>query len=343
MSEFGTASFIIVTSTFLLIPTLGELISERSGVLNLGVEGMIISSAAGSYLVAYNTRNQLDLLIFTIRWSDVGLDDKLILGGHISVWIGIFAGILIGISLSAVHALLTVTFSRNQIVSGIGLTIFGTGLSGLLGKSVGGKGGQVGNLESVPIPFLENIPFFGEVFFDHDVLVYFSYIMVAGLWFFLFKTKFGIIVRATGENPSAAHNQGINVKKVRFTSVLFGGAMAGIGGAYLTLAWLSIWSDGMTNGKGWLVIALVIVALWHPLLTIVGAYIFGAIDVYGGTLESGNEIFGYEVQVPSAIVKMTPYVGTLLFLLLMTIVVNRSKIKRVLGSPSALTVPFSED
>jgi simple sugar transport system permease protein len=283
------------------------------------------------------------LLFFSIRWSDVGLDDKLILGGHISVWIGIFAGIFIGMSLATIHALLTVTFGRNQIVSGIGITIFGTGLSGLLGNTVGGKGGQVGNLETVPVPGLEKIPFFGEVFFQQDVLVYFSFIMVGLLWFFLFKTKYGIIIRATGENPSAAHNQGINVNKVRFRSVLFGGAMAGVGGAYLTLAWLSIWIDGMTNGKGWLVVALVIVAFWHPLLTLVGAYIFGAIDVYSGTIASGTEIFGFEVQVHSALVDMSPYIGTILFLFLTTLMVNRSKIKRVLGSPSSLTVPFSED
>ncbi|MFV2015175.1 MAG: ABC transporter permease [Candidatus Heimdallarchaeota archaeon] len=343
MTDYLTATSIVIASTFLLIPTLGELISERSGVLNLGVEGMIISSAAGSYLVAFHTREELNLGFYVIRWTDIGLEGKQFLGGEISVWIGILSGLLIGMALASIHGLLTITFSRNQIVSGIAITIFGTGLSGMLGRTVGGKAAEVESLEPYSIPILDKIPFFGEVLFNQNVLVYFSLLMVPMLWFLLFKTKYGILIRTVGENPAAAHNQGVKVNKVRFNSVLFGGAMAGIAGAYLTLAWLPTWSDGMTKGRGWLVIALVIIALWHPFTSFVGAYIFGIFWVYQTSLQSGITVFNQTLIVPTAILNMLPYVSTLLFLMIGSIIYSRSKVKKVLGAPSALTVPFRED
>ena len=227
---------IVAASTFFLIATLGEIYAERSGVLNLGIEGMIIASAAGSYAVAYASQS----LLF-----------------------GILFGMLIGGLLSLGHAIVSITFNRNQIVSGIGLTILGTGLSGFLGRSVVGR--PLRGLEDLPIPFLTDIPLIGPILFDHNIVVYLSYLLVPLLWFILFKTRLGIIIRTTGENPSAASNQGINVRLVRYACVFFGGLCAGLAGAYLSLGWLNLWSEGMTNGRGWIVIALVVVALWNPL------------------------------------------------------------------------------
>ncbi len=337
MSEYITASSIVIASTFLLIPTLGEIFSERSGILNLGIEGMIITSAAGSFYFAYLTR-------------DLGDNSFRILGGTTSVWIGIMVGILLGMILASIHALLTITLKRNQIVSGIGLTIFGTGLSGLLGKDVLGKSSQVDYLESVPIPILSDIPFFGEVFFNNDIIVYFSFGLVPILWFVLFKTKYGIIVRTVGENPSSAHNQGVDVNRVRFINVVFGGALAGLGGAYLSLAWLESWTEGMTNGRGWIVIALVIIAMWHPIIAFFGAYIFGTFWVYQFKFQGGITLFGITptingepIDIPTPFIEMLPFISTLLFLMLGSAILNRSKVKQIIGAPSALTIPFQSD
>ncbi|MHA1237554.1 MAG: ABC transporter permease, partial [Candidatus Hodarchaeales archaeon] len=197
---------IIAAATFFIFPTLGEIYAERSGILNLGIEGMIIAGAAGSYAIAFQTGDVLTGIVF---------------------------GMLIGGALSLIHAVLTITFNRNQVVSGIGLTILGTGLSGLLGKSVVGK--ALTALQPIPIPILNDIPFIGEVFFDQNILVYLSFLLPPILWFILYKTRIGILIRSAGENPSATQNQGANVKLIRYLSVVFGGMMAGLGGAYLSL------------------------------------------------------------------------------------------------------------
>jgi simple sugar transport system permease protein len=329
MTEYVTAFSIVVAATFLLIPTLGEIFAERSGVLNLGIEGMILSSAAGSFLFAHKTRNIL---------GDVSF-----LGGGINIWIGIVAGMMIGMLLSSIHAILSIYFNRNQIVSGFALFIFGTGLSGLIGQDVVGKSDEVEPLSPVAVPILEDIPVIGEIFFKHDVLVYLSFLLVPILWFILFRTKIGIVIRTIGENPAAAHNQGIDVKRIRFFCVLFGGALAGLGGAYLSLAWLGFWSEGMTSARGWIVIALVIVALWHPVLALFASYVFGTFWVLKFNIASGVDVLGIYIKMPVAITNMLPYVITIVFLALWGLLLSLSKIKRVVGAPSALTVAFEED
>ncbi|MHA2032761.1 MAG: ABC transporter permease [Candidatus Kariarchaeaceae archaeon] len=328
MSEYIIASAVVVASTFFLVATIGEIFAEKSGVLNLGVEGMIIASAAGSIYTTYNLRD---------------LPNNEFLGADLSVWIGIIAGMFIGMILALIHSFVSVTLNRNQIVSGIALTIFGTGLSGLIGRDVVGKSNEISDLNDVPIPLLEDIPFFGEVIFSRDIIVYFSFILVFIAYFVLFKTKFGLILRTVGENPEAAHNQGINVKKVRHINVLFGGAMAGLSGAYLSLAWLGFWAEGMTNDRGWIVIALVIVALWHPIGALVGSYIFGTFWVYQFEFQSGINIFGFTFTAQPTIIDMIPYLSTLGFLVIGSILINMSKIKKVVGAPTSLTVPFYED
>ncbi len=299
------ASSIVVAATFFLLPTLGEIIAERSGVLNLGVEGMMISGAAGSFAVTYATG---------------------------SVWIGLIAGMVIGAALALIHAIVTITFNRNQVVSGISLTIFGTGLSGLLGLGMAGL--QITPLQNIEIPGLSAIPFFGPVFFSKNILVYLSLIMIPILWFFLFKTRYGIIVRSVGENPMAAYTQGIDVTRVRYLCVIFGGMMCGLGGAYLTLGWIPLWTEGMTAAKGWIVIALAVVGLWHPVGVFFGAYIFGAFEVLQFTFQP--------LGVPPAFLNMLPSVTTILFLVMWGILLNVSRVKRIIGAPSALCVPFEK-
>lgn len=321
---------IVAASTFFIIPALGELFTERSGILNLGVEGMIISSAAGSFLVAHSLRDM-----------DTG---NLFLGGTPNIWIAVFFGMLLGSVLSAIHATITIYFNQNQIVSGIGLTIFGTGLSGLLGRDVVGKSDEITPMQDVPIPLLSDIPFLGEVLFSHNMFVYFSFIMVPVLWFVLFKTKIGIIVRTLGENPHAAHNQGVNVKKIRFLAVVFGGAMAGLGGAYLSIGWQGFWAEGMTSSRGWIVIALVIVGLWHPVTTFLASYVFGLFWVTQFSFQSGINVFGlFTITIPVAFINMIPYITTILVLAIWGFVLGGQKVKRVVGAPSSLTVPFVAD
>ncbi len=273
------ASSIVVAATFFLLPTLGEIITERSGVLNLGIEGMMISGAAGSFAVAYTTGN---------------------------IVLGLIAGMLIGGALALLHGIVTITFNRNQVVSGISLTIFGTGLSGLLG--LGFAGLPLVPLQPIIIPGLSAIPFLGAVFFNKNILVYFSFIMVPVLWFFLYRTRYGIIVRTVGENPIAAYTQGINVNQVRYLCVIFGGMMCGLGGAYLTLGWIPLWVEGMTNAKGWIVIAIVVVGLWHPVGILFGAYIFAAFEVLQFTFQP--------LGIAPAFLNMLPSLTTILVLVI---------------------------
>ncbi|MCK4566777.1 MAG: ABC transporter permease [Candidatus Thorarchaeota archaeon] len=299
------ASSIVVAATFFLLPTLGEIITERSGILNLGIEGMMISGAAGSFAVAYTTGN---------------------------IWLGLIAGMLIGGGLAFIHGIVTITFGRNQVVSGISLTIFGTGLSGLLG--LGFAGLPLVPLQPIVIPGLSAIPFLGAVFFNKNILVYLSFIMVPVLWFFLFRTRYGIIVRTVGENPIAAYTQGIDVNRVRYLCVIFGGMMCGLGGAYLTLGWIPLWVEGMTNAKGWIVIAIVVVGLWHPIGILFGAYIFAAFEVLQFTFQS--------LGIAPAFLNMMPSLTTILVLVIWGILLNVQKVKRIIGAPTALCVPFEK-
>ncbi len=299
------ASSIVVAATFFLLPTLGEIITERSGVLNLGIEGMMISGAAGSFAVAHTTGN---------------------------IVLGLIAGMLIGGALALLHGIVTITFNRNQVVSGISLTIFGTGLSGLLG--LGFAGLPLVPLQPIIIPGLSAIPFLGAVFFNKNILVYFSFIMVPVLWFFLYRTRYGIIVRTVGENPIAAYTQGINVNQVRYLCVIFGGMMCGLGGAYLTLGWIPLWVEGMTNAKGWIVIAIVVVGLWHPIGILFGAYIFAAFEVLQFTFQP--------LGIAPAFLNMLPSLTTILVLVIWGILLNKQKVKRIIGAPTALCVPFEK-
>lgn len=301
-----TGSQIVIAATFFLIPTLGELVTERSGVLNLGVEGMVISGAAGAFAAAHVTGNLL---------------------------VGALVGALVGGLLALIHAIVTITFKRNQVVSGISLTILGTGLSSILG--LGLIGVPIAPFQSIAIPGLSAIPIIGQIFFDKNLLVYFSYVMVPVLWFILFKTRYGLMIRSVGENPMAAYTQGINVVQVRYLSVIFGGMMCGLGGAYLTLAWIPMWVEGITTARGWIVIALVVVGLWHPAGAFVGSYIFGTFEVLRYAFQP--------LGIPTAFLNMLPYISTIIFLVVWGVLLNLQKVKRIVGAPSSLCVPFETE
>ena len=304
---------IVAAATFFIFPTLGEIYAERSGILNLGIEGMIIASAAGSYAAFFQTGNIL---------------------------VAISVGMLLGVVLSFIHAVVTITFNRNQIVSGIGITILGTGLSGLLGDPVVGQ--AITPIQRISIPILSEIPFFGQVLFQHNIFIYITFLLPPLLWFILFKTRIGILIRSAGENPAATQNQGANVTLIRYLCVMFGGIMAGLGGAYLSVGWLNFWVDGMTKGRGWIVIALVVVALWNPLGAFLGSYVFGMFDALQYSFQHETIPLIFPNGIPPSMLKMLPPVSTILFLAFWGIILSRQKVKSIVGAPSALAVPFED-
>ncbi len=295
----------VIAGTPILFAALGEVLCERAGVLNLGVEGMMLIGAVIGFMVTAETQNQ---------------------------WLGLVAAILAGGLTALIHAFLSITLRANQVVSGLALTIFCTGLSGYLGKSYIGIP-LAATFKPILIPVLSDIPWLGKILFSHDVLVYLSYLLVALLWFFLFKTKAGLELRAVEENPGAADAAGIAVDGTRYLFVVIGGMLAGLGGAYLSLAYAPSWLENMTAGRGWIAVALVIFAMWNPLKVLFGSIIFGSIDVLGFHLQAMG------VLVPSFFLKMLPYVITIIVL----IVVTRETSTRRVGAPGALGVPYCRE
>ncbi len=287
--------------TPILLATLGEVYAERSGVLNLGVEGMMIMGAVAGFVTAYLTGNVL---------------------------LGFLAAVLAGVSIAFIHAFVSVTLRGNQVISGLALTMLGLGLSALIGRSyVGAK--LPFSILTVKIPVLSKIPVIGPSLFNQDLVVYFSYILVAILWWLLYHTKLGISIRAVGEDPSAADSAGVNVYAIRYACTLLGGALAGLGGAYLSLVYTPSWIENMTAGKGWIAIALVIFAMWDPIRAMVGSYLFGGLEALQYYLQL---TYGWDPCLLGTI----PYVATIIALLFG---VSETLRKRV-GAPSALGKPY---
>lgn len=294
----------ITAGTPILFAALGELIAERSGVMNLGVDGMMLVGAVTGFMVAVNFGNP---------------------------WLGVGIALVSGGLLALIHAYLTVTLRANQVVSGLALTLFGTGLSDYLGKAyVGMRAEQT--FGKMAIPFLSDIPIIGPVVFKQDMLVYVSYILVILTAFFLYKTRAGLFLRALGENPAAVDSVGVNVFRLRYLYVAIGGALAGLGGAYLSLAYAPCWLENMTAGRGWIAVALVIFAIWDPWRALAGSYLFGGVDAMGFHLQ----VIGLPISV--FILNMLPYVFTILVLILVLI----RKGGR-LASPQALGVPYDRE
>jgi simple sugar transport system permease protein len=301
MSPFEAILLTVVTaSTPLLIAALGELVAERSGVLNLGVEGMMAIGAACSFAAA------------------ITFDSTLI---------GVVAGMLAGAFLAALFALVVLGFAANQVGSGLALTILGLGLSGLIGAPfVGARRDPIG---TITIPGLSDLPVVGRLFFSQDLFVYASLVLTVAVALYLSRTRSGLTLRSVGENHASAHALGLPVLRTRLLAILFGGACAGLAGAYLSLVYTRFWSPGMTAGRGWIALALVVFAAWRPAWVLVGAYIFGAATVL--QLHAQAAQFG----VPSQALSAVPYLATILALLLLSI-----RHGRAIGAPGSLGTPF---
>ncbi len=292
----------LIAGTPLLLGTLGEIITERSGVLNLGVEGMMAVGAMSAFTVT------------------------LITG---SPWLGLLAAVLAGALAAGLHAFVCVSLRANQVVSGLALTMLGLGVSGLFGRPFIGRP-LPQKLNAVRIPGLAEIPVVGRIFFSQDPLFYLAVVLGILLWILLSRTRWGIQIRSVGENPAAAEVQGVDVARVRYLCVVLGGALAGMAGAHLSLVYSKSWTEGLTGGRGWIVIALTIFALWNPLRAFLGAFLFGCIFVLQYLLQP--------IGVPPNFLAMMPYLATLAVLL----VGGLRKDRRRLLAPAKLGEAYSK-
>ncbi len=294
---------VITASTPLLIAAIGELVVERSGVLNLGVEGMMIMGAAVGIAAAITTGNSA---------------------------FGVVAAILAGMAMAAVFAFLTLGLATNQVAAGLALAIFGLGLSGVVGAPfVGVQRAGIGKIE---VPFLSDIPFLGPILFHQDPFVYASFALVAGVAWFLWRTKAGLVLRACGESHASAHALGYPVLRIRLYAVLFGGACAGLAGAYLSLVYTPFWTSGMTGGRGWIALAIVVFASWQPWRAALGAYLFGGITI----LQLHAQGAGF--RVPPQLMSALPYLITIVVL----VAIMRLRRGGAAG-PANLGTPFVPD
>ncbi len=292
--------------TPLVFATVGEILAERSGILNLGVQGMMMIGAVMGFWMTFQTG---------------------------SVWLGVLAAMIAGAAISVIHAFNSVTLRVSQIVSGLALTIFGTGVAIFIGR-VGSTPliGEPSRAVFKPIlpEALADIPIVGPLIFGHDALVYVSWIVVAATSFYLFRTRPGLTVRAVGEDPASAEAAGVNVSQIRYLHVMLGGALAGLGGAYFTLALFPSWGDDPMGAAGWIAIALVILASWRPWRALWVAYLFGAAGRINFTFQT------LEVNVPANLLAMLPFVLAILAMLVLT----SGKRARFLGAPAALGIPY---
>ncbi len=292
---------VITAATPLMIAAIGELVVERSGVLNLGVEGMMIIGAVMGFAGAQWTGN---------------------------AYLGVLIGTLSGMTFSLLFAFLTLTLVANQVATGLALTLLGLGLSGMIGEGFVGQPGI--KLEPVHIPVLSDIPFFGPVLFGQDLLAYISFGLVVGVSWFLFKSRPGLILRGVGDNHNSAHALGISVIRVRYLAVLFGGACAGLAGTQLSVVYTPQWVENMTAGRGWIALALVVFASWRPWRIVAGAYLFGAVTI----AQFHAQAVG--LKVPSQFLSALPYVATILVLVL----ISRNRRLTLINTPAALGKPF---
>ena len=272
----------IRTGTPLLLVALGAMISERSGVLNLGQEGMILVGAACAFIGAYST-------------------DSLLLG--------LVSGLASGALFSLVFAVIAISLVSSQIATGLALTILGTGLSAFLGVDYVGL--SIDGLDEWPIPLLHDIPVIGKAFFAQDILVYSSFVLFAAIYYTMSRTRTGLIIRAIGENPEVAHSMGYRVVLVRYATVMFGGAMAGLAGAYLSLSYTPMWTEGMSAGRGWIALALVVFASWRTERVLLGAWLFAFASILHLVLQG----FGYDIS-PN-LLAVLPYLATIIALVMM--------------------------
>lgn len=301
----GVLAATVAAATPLLLAGLGEIVVERSGVLNLGIEGVMLVGAMTAFAGAALTS---------------------------SATIGLLAGVVAAVLMGALFAALTISIRTDQIVTGLAIVVLGDGLSRFFGRSfVGVDLGAVYGVTA--IPGLAAIPVVGPVFFRQNWLVYASYVFVPATWYFLNRTRGGLTLWATGEKPSSVDVSGRSVLAIRYGAVLFGSAMAGLGGAFLSLGYLHSWVEGITAGRGWIALALVILAGWDPVRLLVGAYIFGLAYILAFQSQTMGGIFQH---VSTYIVQMFPYVLAIVVLAAM----GRRSLRRRAAPPAALTLPY---
>ena len=288
---------LITVATPVLLAAIGELVVEKSGVLNLGVEGMMIMGAVCGFIVAHQTG---------------------------SVALAFAAGMCGGMLLALVFAVLTQMLMANQVASGLALTLFGLGLAALIGVGYGGL-----PVPAVTRPFPEGlraIPVAGPILFSHSAMIYVSVALVAAVWYVLTRTRIGLVIRAVGENHDAAHALGYKVVRIRILAILFGGACAGLGGAFLSVVRVQNWFEGMTAGAGWIALALVVFASWKPWRVLLGAWLFGGIAALQLRLQAA------EVGVPVALLDASPYLVTIIVL----VIISSDRSRAALNAPAAL-------
>ena len=288
---------LMVASTPILLAAIGELVVEKSGVLNLGVEGMMIIGAICGFAAAVVTGSPM---------------------------IGFLCAAIGGASVSLIFAVLTQYFLSNQVASGLALTLFGLGLSAMIGQSYVGI--KPPTTYKLALPLISDIPILGPILFSHDFTVYAALVLVLGVWWFLKYTRGGLILRAVGESHDAAHALGYKVVRVRIMAIMFGGACAGLGGAALSLVRVPQWTEGMTAGSGWIALAIVVFASWKPERVLLGAYLFGGVAILQLNLQAAG------VSIPVEYLSMSPYLITIVVLVAMS--ANRAK--SALNAPAAL-------
>lgn len=309
----SSSQFIILTlltaavrsGTVIIFPTIGEIFTERSGIMNLGIEGMMLIGAYFGFITAFFTHN---------------------------AYIGFLVGTIAGGIVSLIHAYICISLKGNQVISGLALSIFGTGITSFYGNRFANN--QLNStLDIIAIPGLSRIPIIGKAFFTQDIIVYLSFVLVTVMWFILYKTKAGIHLRAVGENVQAANAMGVDVFKTRYFWTFFGGLLAGAGGAYLTVGYSPFWLDGVTAGRGWIAVALVIFSMWDPSIAIIGAYLFGSLDALQFQLQASG------TTISPSLLAMLPYALTLVVITVVTLIFRAKHI----GVPKELGKPFSKE
>lgn len=299
----------IQAGTSLVFATIGEILTERSGILNLGLEGIMIMGAVTAFAGAYHSGSLL---------------------------IGLLIAVLVGLLLAFIHAVLTITFRADQVVSGLALTLFGSGLASFLGQRLGPGGkplvGEVGpKFTKTAVPLLSEIPYLGEALFKQDPMVYGMYLLVPLVAYYLYKTRPGLHLRAVGENPATADAMGIPVARTRYLYTLLGGVLIALGGAHLSLAYTPGWTENLTGGRGWIAIALVIFATWDPWRAVAGAILFGGVNAIQFRLQAAG------TTLPAAFLGMLPYLFTIVVLVIIT---WWEAFRKRVGAPAALGIPY---
>jgi len=299
--------------TSLVFATIGEILTERAGILNLGIEGIMLMGAVTGFAASFYSQNLLVALLVAMA---------------------------VGATMAALHAFLTVTMRANQVVSGLSITLFGSGFASFLGQKLGPAtnnfrlvGLKGARFTPTAVEAVSKIPILGALF-NQDILTYAVYLLIPLSWFFLYKTRPGLWLRSIGEDPQTADAMGIDVMKTKYFYTLLGGALIALGGAHLSLSYTPGWSENITGGRGWIVIALVIFSMWNPARSIWGALLFGGINAVQFRLQASG------TNIPAAFLNMLPYLGTIAVLVLMT---WWEALSKKIGAPAALGAAYMRE